>query len=151
MAQPVSACPYGLCAAQDKGINGVPAVICTAGTTRFGAMCKVASQREAAMWSVFLRLLDSICQMLENPGQGGCLGNSRELRRTPEVVLRGSHSRMGYGLSVLLGYAEMALILPARLFTGVKTLALVPWKSCRKTSLMPVRFIGFGISTIHII
>lgn len=63
----------------------------------------------------------------------------------------GSHSRMGYGLSVLLGYAEMALILPARLFPGVKTLALVPWKSCRRTSLMPVRFIGFGISTIHII
>lgn len=89
MAQSVSACPYGLCAAQDKGINGVPAVICTAGTTRFGAMCKVASQREAEVWSVFLRLLDGICQMLENHGQGGCQGYSRELRRTPEVVLRG--------------------------------------------------------------
>ena len=129
----------------------MPAVICTAGTTRFGAMCKVASQREAEVWSVFLRLLDGICQMLENHGQGGCQGYSRELRRTPEVVLRDSHSRMGYGLSVLLGYAEMALILPARLFAGVKTLASVPWKSRRKTALVPVRFIGFGISTIHII
>lgn len=89
--------------------------------------------------------------MLENHGQVGCLGNDRELRRTQEVVLRASHSRMGYGLSVLLGYAEMALILPARLFAGVKTLALEPWKSCRKTALVPVRFIGFGISTIHII
>lgn len=136
MAQPVSACPYGLCAAQDKGINGVPAVICTAGTTRFGAMCKVASQREAEVWSVLLRLLDGIRQTLENHGQGGCLGNDRGLRRTPEVVLRVSHSRMGYGLSVLFGYAEMALILPAWLFAGVKTLASVPWKSCRKTSLM---------------
>lgn len=151
MAQPVSACPYGLCAAQDKGINGVPAVICTAGTTRFGALCKVAFRQEAEVWIVFLRLLDGIRQMLENHGQGGCLRNSRGLRRWPKVVLRDSHSRMGYGLSVLLGYAEMALILPARLFAGVKTLALEPWKSCRKTSLVPVRLIGFCMSTIHII
>lgn len=89
--------------------------------------------------------------MLENHGQVGCLGNSRELRRTPKVVLRARHSRMGYGPSVLLGYAEMALILPARMFAGVKTLASVLWKSCRKTSLVPVRLIGFGRSTIHII
>lgn len=129
----------------------MPAVICTAGTTRFGALGKVAFRQEAEVWSVFLRLLDGIRQTLENHGQGGCLGNSRELRRTPKVVLRDSRSRMGYGLSVLLGYAEMALILPARLFAGVKTLASVPWKSCRKTSLVPVLPIGFGISTIHII
>lgn len=58
---------------------------------------------------------------------------------------------MVYSLSVLFEYAEMALILPARLFAGVKTLALVSWKSCRKTSLVPVLPIGFGISTIHII
>lgn len=129
----------------------MPAVICTVGTTRFGALVKVAFWQEAEVWSVFLRLLDGIRQMLENHGQGGCLGNSSGLRRTPKVVLRDSHSRMVYSLSVLFGYAEMALILPARLFAGVKTLASVPWKSCRKTSLMPVRFIGFGISTIHII
>lgn len=103
------------------------------------------------MWSVLLRLLDGIRQTHENHGQGGCLGNSSGLRRRPKVVLRVCHSRMGYGLSVLFGYAEMALILPARMFAGVKTLALVPWKSCRKTSLVLVRFIGFGISTIHII
>lgn len=129
----------------------MPAVICTAGTTRFGALGKVAFRQKAEVWSVLLRLLDGIRQTLENHGQGGCLGNSREFRRTPKVVLRDSHSRMGYGLSVLLGYAEMALILPARMFAGVKTLALVPWKSRRKTALVPVRFIGFGISTIHII
>lgn len=129
----------------------MPAVICTAGTTRFGVLGKVAFQQEAEVWIVFLRLLDNIRQTLENHGQVGCLGNSRELRRTPKVVLRARHSRMGYGLSVLLGYAEMALILPARLFAGVKTLASVPWKFRRKTALVPVRFIGFGISTIHII
>lgn len=129
----------------------MPAVICTAGTTRFEALGKVAFRQEAEVWSVLLRLLDGIRQTLENHGQGGCLGNDRELRRTPKVVLWDSHSRMGYGPSVLLGYAEMALILPARLFAGVKTLALVSWKFCWKTSFVPVRFIGFGISTIHII